>query len=1053
MSDDDAPPGPARRRLGARAAVGTLHFLLRDPVPAAVAEPDDAPSGEASPTTAIRSFWRHLRDTAPTRSTLVFAVGVAAAAVHTMRAALDAAVIKVHPIGVDGRSVNALHDGNDAIRGTLALWADGYARLRPFMSRPATTYATVQTWLELVLVVFTTVLMCACRRALAKRKRDGRGLLVLRAVAYGSLVYLVLGVYNQVIELIVLGRGAPVGFASAILATTGWARQVVLVLAVSGLAVTAAHVVRHDRAGWTSVGVVLRAYRVMILIAGVHAALLLASIPGEQSEDALRLWNQSGQLLLVGSLSTLALGVTLGYFAVQLGKHGRPNSHTFGIGGTVAGCAIGAVLVGLGFAFGRDHPLGPGLIAIGAVVFVVFALSFGVLRTGRETAARGVDAPGRAAKELMPAVLAATPVVVLMVALLRSSVPLVVERGSDGGLIGTAVAAGVVAVAVFVAARASARLVLSSDASHVRWSYGIAIGGVVVAIAFTAWIAADATSRAPELGVIAIMSVFLTTVASVFSLLGNITESRPLPAALDYVGFRRLPVTGALLVIGLVSHTADVGDYHSVSTRGTLPESAQVTVDQAFGAWLRREPQQQPLEPDALPPVRQARPLVFIAAAGGGIKAAAFTASVIDCLFAPTAVGAAPRASDDRCATANSWDDVFVASGASGGSVGIAAAMARASEPAAPAGPDEPGAAYGPPTPEDAAAAPNWVVSSLGGDLLSAPLAWQLMIETPNAVLSFNPDRDRAAVLEDVWRDRLGGAATDDFYIAQAEQPTWTGPYAFFSGTSLADGCRVNVSRVRTAAVDPDVDPDIDPVSTLEGDCRSRRRGLGEQDPVVVDQGDTRDLVDYLCDGENLDLATAAFLSARFPYVSPTGVARCRTAADEPAIAVGDGGYRDNSGASSVVDVMTALDPLIQEYNATHAECIVPVLLEIESGYAGLGASDPLGSGAQLLAPPLGAASVFGDLSYGQIEQAVAWFTRELAPATTVRIGAEGAPVARHVRISLVDHPGVTAPLGWSLSEGAINDFARQLTVPENAEGLTAFRALTGGDLVCVDEP
>lgn len=1032
-----------------------LAFVFLDPPQAPPVDPDSEDPDDGAP------FGTHLRRAVRSPATLVAAVVVAAAAVHTARAALDEAVRKVHPIGVDGRGVNSLHDGNDAIRETFSIWAEGYARLRPFMSRPPTSYATAQTWLELVLVVLTSTLLCVARRALARRKADDRGRLLLRIVALGTATYLVLGLYNQIVELVVLARHAPVGFASSLLGASGAFRFGVFVLTLAGLAVTAIHVTGARRA---AVGVVLRSYRVMLLVVVAHAALLLFSIPAEQSEDALRLWTQSAQLLVLGVGATMLLGVTLGFFAIQLGKHGHPNSTTFGFGASVRAIVGGAVIGLIGWALGGGHPLGPGLMAVGAITVVVFALSIPVLRTRSSMRPSPVASPGGQAKALVPAVVAAAPMLVLMVTLLRAAVPLLVERGRGSSLIWTSVVAGALAVAMFVVALAAARSVLSAERSRARASYGIGAAAVLVVVAVSGVVAADVTDRAPELGVIAIMSMFLTVVAGVFGLVANATESRPLPAALDYVGFRRLPVATALVVLGLVSHQFADGDYHAVTTRGALPPEPQLTVDRAFAAWLARD-QSQPVEAGAAPTVRPARPLVFIAAAGGGIKAAAFTASVIDCVFAPTASpsrsGGAPT---DGCAAANTWDDVFVASGASGGSVGIAAAIARADTsapgtPGAPTVPDEPAMPDYGPTPEVAPAAPSWVVESLGGDLLSAPLAWQLLIETPNAVLSFNPGADRAEVLEDVWRGRLGGAATEPFYVDQADPPGWQGPYAFFSGTNLDDGCRVNVSRVRAAVVDPTAgETTIGPAGvTREGDCTARRRPLGDTGTVVIDQGDTRDAVDYLCGGENIDLATAAFLSARFPYVSPTGVIRCHDddtdPADQPAVSVGDGGYRDNSGASSVVDVMAVLEPLIDDYNATHADCVVPVLLEIESGYAGLDGPDRVQTGAQFLAPPLGALNVFGDLSYGQIEQAVAMFTRELDPTTTVRIGGDDAPVARHVRVSLVDHPGVTAPLGWSLSEGAISDFRRQLTVPENAAALEQFRSLVGGDLVCAAAP
>ena len=74
--------------------------------------------------------------------------------------------------------------------------------------------------------------------------------------------------------------------------------------------------------------------------------------------------------------------------------------------------------------------------------------------------------------------------------------------------------------------------------------------------------------------------------------------------------------------------------------------------------------------------------------------------------------------------------------------------------------------------------------------------------------------------------------------------------------------------------------------------------------------GATIDLVDSLCVDQDVGLATAALLSARFPFVSPSGrVPACdgdEGRHGEEAFVV-DGGYIDNSGAGSLVELWTDL--------------------------------------------------------------------------------------------------------------------------------------------------
>jgi hypothetical protein len=46
-------------------------------------------------------------------------------------------------------------------------------------------------------------------------------------------------------------------------------------------------------------------------------------------------------------------------------------------------------------------------------------------------------------------------------------------------------------------------------------------------------------------------------------------------------------------------------------------------------------------------------------------------------------------------------------------------------------------------------------------------------------------------------------------------------------------------------------------------------------------------------------------------------------------------------------------------------------------------------------------------------------------------------------------HPGVQAPLGWTLSQASIDDLRDQLALPENVEALTEVRRWLDGEMYC----
>ncbi len=978
------------------------------------------------------------------------AVAVLYLAIDTARTALDAGIKKIHAEGVAGVSTNSLHNGTTAVKKAFETWNLGWDRLRIWLRFQPVPLARVQTVLELLLVPFAFLVFYGIVKALRARVTDQRIATLLAYAALGVILNALLGVLNQVLELVILaGSGSP-GWLGSVLHVSSLARVnlrlLIFVPVVIGVLSLLRPVVdgsageggsdskqaRRRLRLWRGTGTT---YRVLIVAVVLHAVLMLVGTPGAQSQDALRLWVQTPGLGVLGLLLTAVLSLSLAAIALRLGTDANPKRDVLERKGTGRLAIVGAGLIVVGAvartSLLRHQAWGGGALAAGVLVFVIAALSWPLVSRSATvdpsvvppppTALPGADitVPDERHKRVVPAILAAAPLTTVGVALVRASVPSIIDSNSSGRLVLWAIPAFVLAVIGFVLARAIVPWAFRGTKNEgARKKLFVFVELAVVAVCATVYILAidDPWKWAPRFGVSAIIATFMAALVVVFGTLGHWMESRKLPAALDVVGFRRLPVIFGLIVLGFLSHRFEGDGYHDVKTMGdaTMPASPQLTVEAAFDRWTVAHLGDASVVGQA-PAEQRAEPLVFVAAAGGGIKAAAFTSAALDCMFVGANVATEP------CVSTPAWSTVFAASGASGGSVGIASIMAERQLESA-----------------NNHSAAAWVSDRFGTDLLSPELAWQLLVEAPNAIINFSPGLDRGEVLQESWRRQFEvdqrNPGSSAFYAGTADQP-WTQPLVFFSGTNLNDGCRVNISPARSAQRMP-------PNTTRAGACKDQR--VLDNGPAP-DQAGTRDLVDYLCD-RNIDLATAAFLSARFPLVSPAGTIHCDDGdlTTNDNLSIGDGGYRDNSGAASIMDTWSVLEPLVSGYNTSHDRCIVPILIEINNGYAGLTGSKPGKDVAQVVAPLSGATSVFGDLSYGPIEQGAAEFSRSLSPDIHVLSGGQEL-TSRFFRLSLVDHPGVTAPLGWSLSDAAVDDLVNQVTEARNLTTLTALHAILDG--------
>jgi hypothetical protein len=325
-----------------------------------------------------------------------------------------------------------------------------------------------------------------------------------------------------------------------------------------------------------------------------------------------------------------------------------------------------------------------------------------------------------------------------------------------------------------------------------------------------------------------------------------------LGSAADLFGMlAKLPVFTVLFIAAFLF--SFVNDNHAVRTLDAPPPPAwaqRPNLEQALKDW-----QKQQLE-RPLPRRDDIYPLFLVAAEGGGIRAAYWTATVLGEL-------------QDRnpCFA----DQLFALSGVSGGSLGstvFAALLAQQQ--------------YG--TPNLRCGGPRLDVKDtaqkiLGEDFLAPALAATLYPDLfqrvwPWPVAHF--DRARALELswERAWRRHVGGdrlhAPFDQLWSDQ--QVNWQ-PALLLNATRVETGRRLIVSNLRLTPEE-------------FNDVEDAHRFLGAR---------------------ALPLSAAVHLSARFTYVSPAGTLMDGERVYGRAV---DGGYFENSGTTAVLEILQAVDQL-----------------------------------------------------------------------------------------------------------------------------------------------
>jgi hypothetical protein len=388
------------------------------------------------------------------------------------------------------------------------------------------------------------------------------------------------------------------------------------------------------------------------------------------------------------------------------------------------------------------------------------------------------------------------------------------------------------------------------------------------------------------------------------------------------------------------------------------------------------------------------RPLVLVAAQGGGIRAATWTVDVMRKFLVESAC---------------SREVVLMSSGASGGSVGLTMFQSMLPETNT--------------INTRSIGEPPALAVGLSGTLVSDVLATTTGLRSPSqpgyittaqeatktedAIAADWVWQDRAALIQAAWATRAPQLARAFDFDAQS--PTGL---LIFNSTIAGASCRAVVSQLDLGIGKPDAD-------RVTGTIRA---GCSEDTPPVSNMIDIQDYCPL-----DIDWATATMFSARFPIVTPAaripadeGSAGCQALSE---LQFADGGYAENSGLGTLSDLAPELAALVAAENAKrNGPPIVPMVLYIRNE-VGADVTAPSAAAASELLVPFLALNTKEALTSDN-----AWLQRlsdslesVCDPAHLPCVwGVEAAreQVAGGVAVAAPStRPAVIPPLGWTLSD------------------------------------
>jgi hypothetical protein len=776
-----------------------------------------------------------------------------------------------------------------------------------------------------------------------------------------------------------------IGFASS------WTKTAILVGVVLALLVGALWVAVIDSAS------ARKSFRAAIVLRGQIALLLLLAfiffgpVTADQAADAMLRWKdrhwEAGYALALTAL----LGVLLWLGARELVRTKRQTARFRGIDMLALAIAVGLLAFGVSVWIWKSNWNATTYIALGAAALGLWLVNL----WARHLEPQPPKSYGAAQR--IPAILLGAPLVLLGIALLR---PALVERTyaqrtEYTDLVLLAVGAQFVGWMLIFAAW----LLRNHEDAYLRRVILLTLS-VTALLSLTAAVWTEPIEFPIALGTIGVVVAWLTAVSGVVFALAWWSERSPPAPVFALLRLRRTPVFVVVLAWAMIAGSTQKGDYYNARTLPGKPTT--VKVDDVFAAWKERLHLAKQKRPQMPKGVKPGIPMVFVATAGGGIRASYWTALSLQCIFEST---------ESDCTKPKPATDprpyFFAASGVSGGSVGLAHYIAHV---------------------VSGETAQDWPTKHAGDDEASATLAWFLFADIPSAFVSRTGGSDRAEMLERAWeRSWPSGALSKRLDLADAIKPNGPPvPLTLLNGTRVQDGCRINVSILKGTAAAGGDDNRI-------SDCLTVRAFRQDAPNPSWTFASTQDVHAYLCDS-SLRLSTAALLSARFPWVSPSGrLDPCDSKASTlvPANVV-DGGYFDTSAASTVVELWDHLQPEVARFNMDTKEewCLVPLLIELDNHYAGFPAASA--RKAWETNAPLATVQAARNAREANARQAAALaFAGSLgATQEAVLVEHERQPSAllRFAELRPAAHPGTEAPLGWALSQASIDDLRNELT-------------------------
>lgn len=481
----------------------------------------------------------------------------------------------------------------------------------------------------------------------------------------------------------------------------------------------------------------------------------------------------------------------------------------------------------------------------------------------------------------------------------------------------------------------------------------------------------------------------------------------------------RLPIFVLLLVAACLIQLLVAPPSHGISMADS-PTPTPSTLKRALGQWASSG---------------TCDTAYFVSTEGGGIRAAAWTALVLARLER--------RLGDERFGQC-----IVGASGVSGGSLGLAAFVAGRKMLL-----ETPNLARGGTSCDPHGQMPEQLECRLGHmmtrDLLSPLLAAMFTVDQMQLLLPFALPHDRGTALERGFSrafqeafptpsgrfnpfdpafpfSGLYGTASNS-----ASPRAWT-PLLVLNATDVHTGMRVLQAGVDLAGNDSAAE-----VVPLR---------FEQIFPAAIDKSAKPGA------STETSFVGAVHNSARFSYASPAGLRVGSTA--EPALQVVDGGYFENSGTTTLLDLLRAYDP-----GAVGTKRIVVIHIRNDPDDASKSPTSAFESSNSLAAGDSGepaSKKIYGEIlpppkTLLETRGARGAYAREALfryVGDLPRVSEPKAVAPLHLTIELEKRArGYPLPLGWRIGDCALAEMQEQLEQPKQLKLLEQLDGLSGGPL------